>query len=70
MNLYKCKLNANELVYLGHKISAKGVEPHDAKVKAIMKMLEPTDKKAVKRILGQGCTLTLGMRGLLQKDVH
>ena len=52
MNLYKCKLNANELLYLGHKISVKGVEPHDAKVKAIMKMLEPTDKKAVKGILG------------------
>ena len=47
MNLDKCKFYADELVYLGHRISAKGVEPRDAKVKSIMEMPEPTDKKAV-----------------------
>ena len=80
MNLDKCKFNANELVYLGHKISAKGIEPHDAKVKAIMEMPEPTNKKAVQRILGlinyvakfivKLSDVTSPLRELLQKDVH
>ena len=36
MNLDKCKFSADEFIYLGHKISAKGIEPDDSKIKAIM----------------------------------
>ena len=67
-------------MYLGHKILAKGVEPHDAKVKAIMEMPEPTDKKAVQRITGlinyvakfipKLSEITSSLRELPQKDVH
>ena len=80
MNLDKCKFNADELVYLGYKISAKGIELHDAKVKAIMEMLEPTNKKGVQRILGlinyvakftpKLSQVTNPLRELLQKDIH
>ena len=80
MDLDKCKFNADELVYLGHKISAKGIEPHDAKVKGIMELPEPTNKKAVQGILGlinyvakfipKLFEVTSPLRELLQKDVH
>ena len=52
MNLDKCKFNADKLIYLGHKISARGIEPDDAKIKAIMEMSEPSDKKEIQNLLG------------------
>ena len=45
MKLDKCKFNTDELIYLGHKISARGIEPDDAKINAIMETQEPTDNK-------------------------
>ena len=80
MNLDKCKFNADELIYLGHKISARGIEPDDAKIKAIMEMPEPSDKKGIQRLLGlinyvakflpKQSEVTSTLRELLQKDVH
>ena len=79
-NLEKCKFNTDELIYLGHKISARGIEPDDAKIKAIMKMLEPSDNKGVQRRLGlinyvakffpKLSEVRSPLRELLQKDVH
>ena len=40
MNLNKCKSNANEFIYLGHKISA------------IMETPETTGKKGIQRLIG------------------
>ena len=48
----KCKFNADELIYLGRKISARGIEPDHAKIKAVMEMPEPSDKKEIQRLLG------------------
>ena len=52
MNLDKCRFNADQLIYLGHKISARGIEPGDAKIKAKMEMPEQSDKKGIQRLLG------------------
>ena len=48
----KCKFNADELMYLSHKTSARGIELDHAKIKAIMEMPEPSDKKEIQRLLG------------------
>ena len=51
-NKDKCKFKTEELIYLGHKITSKGIEPDDAKVKSIMEIPTPQDKKDVQRLLG------------------
>ena len=80
MNFDKYKFNADELIYLGHKISARPIEPGDAKIKAIMVMPEQSDKKGIQRLLGlinyvvkflpKLSEVTSPLRELLQKDVH
>jgi len=80
MNLDKCKFKADDLIYIGHKISARGIQPDESKVKAITEMPEPTDKKGVQRILGMVnyvakflpklSEATSPLRELLHKDVH
>ena len=80
MNLDKCKFNADKLIYLGHEISARGIEPDDAKIKAIMEMSEPSDKKGIQNLLGlinyvakflpKLSKFTSPLRELLQKDVQ
>ena len=80
MNLDKCKFNADKLIYLRHKISARGIEPDDAKIKAIMEMSEPSDKKGTQNLLGlinyvakflpKLSKFTSPLRELLQKDVQ
>ena len=50
MNLDKCKFNVDELICLGCKISARGIEPDDNKIKVIMKVSEPTDKKGIQKL--------------------
>ena len=37
---------------LGHKISARGIEPDDAKITAILEIPEASDKKGTQRLLG------------------
>ena len=46
------KLHLSELVYMGHRLTAKGVQPDPAKVKAIVEMPSPQSKKAVEHLLG------------------
>ena len=48
----KCSFARKEVEYLGFTISAEGVRPNDAKVKAIDEFPTPTDTTSVKRFLG------------------
>lgn len=48
----KLKLAQPKVKFLGHEISAKGIEPDSDKIKAIEKMKKPEDAKAVERLLG------------------
>ena len=48
----KCKWAENTVIFLGHKLSEKGIEPDMEKVQAVMEMKPPLDIKGVQRFLG------------------
>ena len=50
LNKHNLRLRLKEVAYMGHRLTAQGVCP--AKVKAIMDMPRPEDKKGVERLLG------------------
>ena len=52
LNWEKCHFMVNEGIFLGHKISERGIEVDNAKVDAIEKMPCPKDIKGIRRFLG------------------
>lgn len=52
LNRAKCQFGVNEITFLGDKLSGAVVEPDKSKVKAILEMPQPKDKKGVLRVLG------------------
>lgn len=52
LNRVKCQFGVKEITFLGDKLSTKGIEPDEKKIKAILSMPRPTDKKGVLRIMG------------------
>lgn len=52
LNKNKCQFAAQEIVFLGDKLSAEGIQPDEEKINAIMNMPKPTDKAGVLRIMG------------------
>ena len=52
MNLDKLKLILKEVSYLGHRISAEGLNVDPKKIEAITEMSAPTDRHGVQRLLG------------------
>lgn len=78
INRDKLKLRLSTVTYLGHVISAKGLEMDPAKVKAITEMPVPKDKAGVQRLLGminfvqkfapRLSEMTTPLRDLLKKD--
>ena len=40
-----------QLIYLGHKLTVNGTEPDEQKIKSILEMPKPEDKKDVQRLL-------------------
>lgn len=48
----KCHLGFQELKFLGHVVSCRGVRPDPEKTTAVASFPRPTDKKAVRRFLG------------------
>ena len=52
LNKNKCGFGATELIFLGHKISEKGISPDPEKVKAIKDMPFPSSKQDLQRFLG------------------
>lgn len=53
IKLSKCEFCKSSLVYLGYRISRKGVEPDPQKVEAINKALPPTNLTEVQSFLGK-----------------
>ena len=78
LNKDKCIFETQTTTFLGHKISAHGVEADPAKITAIMNMPEPASKKELKRFLGVNTylgkfipnlsDLIAPLRSLLEKD--
>ena len=52
LNKHKLRLRLKEVAFMGHRLTAQGVCPDPAKVKVIMDMPRPEDKKGVERLLG------------------
>ena len=52
LNRKKLKLCLTEVRYMGHILTSTGVQADPMKIKAIVEMPRPQDKKAVERLLG------------------
>ncbi|XP_076049316.1 uncharacterized protein LOC143029991 [Oratosquilla oratoria] len=52
LNLSKCAFGVKEVIYLGHRISARGSRPLPKNVEVIIKMKAPETMKEVKRFMG------------------
>ena len=52
LNQDKVNLRRKEVPFMGHVISEKGLQADPAKVKAVLKMLTPTDVASVRRFIG------------------
>lgn len=54
----KCEFGQDSMIFVGHKVTATGIEPDPGKVKAIMEMPEPQSVADVRRLLGMANYLT------------
>ena len=45
LNKDKCVIGTSLVAYIGHILTADGVKPDESKVKAVLEMPAPTDKK-------------------------
>jgi cleavage and polyadenylation specificity factor subunit 1 len=52
LNNDKCVLGKSELTFLGHKVSANGIEPKSESMEAIHNTLRPTTRHAMQSFLG------------------
>lgn len=52
LRLDKCVFLSSKITFLGHKVSANGIEPGDKKISAIEQFPAPIDVPAVRRFLG------------------
>lgn len=78
LNKNKCEFGVKEILFLGDKLTAHGVEPDQEKIKAIEKMPRPADKTGVLRFMGMVnfigkfipnlTSKTSGIRELLHND--
>ena len=51
MNVNKSQFKTTELMYLGHKLTANGVEPDEEKIRSIMGFIVPKNKKGVPQFM-------------------
>jgi hypothetical protein len=51
-NPKKLKLRVEEVSYVGHLITSKGLKPYPEQIRAINEMPPPTDKEGIQRFLG------------------
>ena len=80
LNSEKCILNAQEVTYMGHILTADGLKPDPKKVEAVRKMQKPTNKTELQTYLGMITylakfilhlsTVTAPLRLLLEKTTE
>lgn len=51
-NKNKCVFGATEITFLGHTFNARGMKPDTSRVKAIVNLPKPSEKKELERFLG------------------
>uniref|UniRef100_A0A8C7X167 ribonuclease H n=1 Tax=Oryzias sinensis TaxID=183150 RepID=A0A8C7X167_9TELE len=52
LNVEKCELSKQEVIFLGNVISANGISPDPSKTEAVKKMSEPTNVSELRSFLG------------------
>ena len=52
LNYEKCKIRQNSIVFLGEKLSQKGIEPDPEKIREILKWEQPTDVTTLQAFFG------------------
>lgn len=52
LNKSKCKIGLSEVAYVGHTFGTEGLKPSSEKVRAIMEIPEPRNKKELQRFMG------------------
>lgn len=52
LNQAKCHFGVTEVTFLGDKLCGRGVEPDKSKMRAILDLPSPVEKKGVLRIMG------------------
>lgn len=70
LNLKKCKFGTNEIMFLGHKISDKGIQPDYDKILAIKNYKKPSCKKDIERFLGMITYVSKFIPNLSYKTEH
>ena len=80
LNLDKCTFAADNIEWVGYKLSQQGVEPVNSKVQGISERLKPTNLKQLKSYLGAVhqfikfipnlATMCFPFRTLLKKDTN
>jgi hypothetical protein len=70
LKLRKCEFLMEEMEYLGHQVSLKGVAPSSAKVEAVKQLPEPKNGKGVKRFLGLGSYYRKFIPGFASRTGH
>ncbi|KAL0190869.1 hypothetical protein M9458_013567 [Cirrhinus mrigala] len=73
----KCEFRQEHSMFVGHRVSSKGIEPDPNKVKAILQMPELTQVEDVRRLMGmanylskfvpQMATITMPLKDLLRE---
>ena len=79
-NKKKLELATSEVIYVGHKLTASGLQSDPEKVSAVLNMPAPKDKAGVMRLLGMVTylgkfirnlsTITAPLRQVMKKDVE
>jgi hypothetical protein len=52
LNVHKCKFKREEIIFLGHKLSATGVLPSDDKIKSLSGCRPPRNREELRSFLG------------------
>ena len=79
LNKAKCKIGLSEVAYVGHTFGPNGLKPSEEKIRAILEIPEPKNKKELQRFMGTVNYLgkfipnlsgiNQPLRQLLEKDV-
>ncbi|XP_065325868.1 protein NLRC3-like [Pelmatolapia mariae] len=70
LNRAKCQFGVGDITFLGDKLTAEGIEPDKEKLRAILDMPRPEDKKGVLRILGMVNFIGKFIPSLAARTVH
>ncbi|XP_028412533.1 uncharacterized protein K02A2.6-like [Dendronephthya gigantea] len=66
LNREKCEIQRTQLTYVGHLLTADGLQPDPEKIRAIQQMPEPADKQAVMRFM----EISAPLRSLLESKTE